>query len=539
MRISGKLFTGFAIIIVFAIIVGIIGIAGMQRLRESELSMYEKQVIGIEYSGKAVSLFEQIRLDVRLVVINSLYDDIKGAFDIKMQFENNVAEFRELMEICRELAVPASAVQVSETTVELLNFYKRIMELFEDMYLPVGELIIEKSINDIPDHTGKLHINVMLSHIGEIADRITNLLYGMTELNVAIAKQTSISNAAVTQQFIVVQTLLLVLAAVFAFFTAIYIVKSIMAPINESADVLYKIAAGNFEARVTGKYFGEFAIIKKSVNSTAADIKTYMNFMSGIEYASKIQKNLLPPDSEFTEAFSDHYCIWKPKDIVGGDIYCMKSFPGGTVLCVCDCTGHGTPGALLTMLVVSAFETVVTAGNYNDTAQIIWELDKRLVSELNVTSAVKTKVTTKDTSLQGLNINDGCDLAVLFIAKDGSVTISAGNTNVFVCDGKKVTRLRGQRIRVGDGTLQSKEGINVTIIPSNPDNKFYIASDGLYEQPGGMERLPFGYDITEKIILENHIERQSVICDKIWQAFEKYRGINLRCDDFVLVSFKP
>ena len=255
--------------------------------------------------------------------------------------------------------------------------------------------------------------------------------------------------------------------------------------------------------------------------------------ISGIEYASKIQKNLLPLDKYFREAFGDYFVIWKPKDIVGGDIYWVKNFSEGTVLCVCDCTGHGTPGALLTMLVVSTFEAAVNDKNYKDTAQIIWDLEKRLVSILNLEPGEQ-----KDGE-RGVNLNDGCDLAVLYVAKDGSVDFSAGNIHVFVCDGNEATRYKGQRIRVGDGALKSKEEIKVVSIPANADNKFYIASDGLYEQIGGEDKIPFGYETFSRIILENHNEKQSVITEKIWQAFEDYRGDNTRRDDFELVAFKP
>ena len=253
--------------------------------------------------------------------------------------------------------------------------------------------------------------------------------------------------------------------------------------------------------------------------------------MEGVAYASKIQRNLLPSENAFREAFSDYCCLWKPKDIVGGDIYWIKSFEEGTVLCVCDCTGHGTPGALLTMLVVSAFESSVTERNCKDPADIIWELEKQLVATLHVETA--------SAGQRGLTINDGCDLAVLFIAKDGAVTISAGNMHVYVCDGAKVTRVRGQRIRIGEGLLKSKDDVKTVAIPANPKNKFYIASDGLYEQVGGAEKIPFGYDTPEKIILESHGDSQSVTTKKIWQAFEAYRGSNARRDDLEFIAFKP
>ncbi|MDR0464994.1 MAG: SpoIIE family protein phosphatase [Treponema sp.] len=252
--------------------------------------------------------------------------------------------------------------------------------------------------------------------------------------------------------------------------------------------------------------------------------------ISSIEYAGKIQRNLLPSESVFAEAFSDYSIIWKPRDIVGGDIYWIKNFKEGTLLCVCDCTGHGTPGALLTMLVVSTFESAVTENNYKNTQQVIWELEKRLTSVLNAK--------TENEEDENLNIKDGCDLAVLFIAKDGSIALSSGHTHVFVCDGKNVTNIKGQRINVGEGKIKNSDEIKTVNIPFNPDNKFYIASDGLFDQPGGKESGPFGYSTFMRIILENHDNEQSIISDKIWAAFEDYRGDVPRVDDFELIGFK-
>jgi len=72
-------------------------------------------------------------------------------------------------------------------------------------------------------------------------------------------------------------------------------------------------------------------------------------------------------------------------------------------------------------------------------------------------------------------------------------------------------------------------------------NKFYLASDGLFDQPGGKlsVSIPFGYKTFEKMILLNHGEKQSVISDNILNAFEEYRGNEPRVDDFELITFKP
>jgi serine phosphatase RsbU (regulator of sigma subunit) len=225
-------------------------------------------------------------------------------------------------------------------------------------------------------------------------------------------------------------------------------------------------------------------------------------------------------------AFSDYAVIWKPRDIVGGDIYWLKRFSEGAVLCVCDCTGHGTPGALLTMLVVSALEEFVREDNCEDTALTIWNLEQRLVSVLRSNG---------DGSEQG--IKDGCDLAVLFISKNGDVTVSAGRTNVFVCDGREVRRYRGQRLNVGEGKITRKSDIRTVGISANPGSKFYVASDGLFEQPGGNHSNPYGYRRFESIILENHGRKLNAVSEAIWDDLERHRGDELWVDDFELIAF--
>ena len=269
--------------------------------------------------------------------------------------------------------------------------------------------------------------------------------------------------------------------------------------------------------------------ITEIVNTQAALAKQLKTINEGIRYASKIQMSIIPDNEKLERAFSDYSIIWKPRDVVGGDIYWAKNFDDGTVLCICDCTGHGTPGALLTMLVVSAFESTITEQSHKNTAEILYMLDKRLAAVLNVKTGKE----------EHTDINDGCDLAVLFIAKDGSVKFSSGNTNIFICDGKAVTRHRGQKIYVGEGKIKSVDKIKTISIPANLDNKFYIASDGLYDQIGGDEKIPYGYDEFERIILEKHNETHSEISDTMWQAFESYRGDNARRDDFELITFTP
>jgi len=337
---------------------------------------------------------------------------------------------------------------------------------------------------------------------------------------------------------IVLLAILIILLTVFIW----YIVRGITKALGTTVKYSEKVANGILDADLIIERNDEVGTLAKSLRIMVDTLKGLIavaerktaeveasakTINESIKYASKIQKYLLPKDSALQNGFSDYSIIWEPRDVVGGDIYWAKNFDGGTVLCVCDCTGHGTSGALLTMLVVSAFEDLVKEDNCSDTADILWSLDQRLKN-----------VFSRDVNDDSIVNKDGCDLAVLFIAKDGTVNVSSAHTNVFVCDGKEVNRIKGQRIFVGVGDLQDKKEVDVTQFPANPNSKFYIASDGLYDQPGGEHNVSYCYDEFTDIILKNHNEKLSVITEKVWKAFEQYRGGEKRVDDFELISFK-
>jgi serine phosphatase RsbU (regulator of sigma subunit) len=314
-----------------------------------------------------------------------------------------------------------------------------------------------------------------------------------------------------------------------------------------------KIAKGNFGKIIEGHFNNEFDQISDVINLMVEEIEAYMSDkeyterkayeagldklraiaakktgISGTNFASKIQKNYLPAGNVLKKAFSDYSVIYKPRDVVGGDIFWVKEFEEGTVLCVCDCTGHGTAGALLSMFVVSTLEESVTEQNCKDTAEIVWLLEQSFKNANNGKA---------DAGDADGNNMEGCDIAVLFIARNKSVTLSSGRINIFICNGRKVWRHNGQKIFIGDGKINSKEAIKTVNIPAGA-GKFYIASDGLFDQPGGASSEPFGFTEFEKIILDNHNKPQKTINEKIWAAFEKYRGGEQRLDDVELIAFK-
>lgn len=301
--------------------------------------------------------------------------------------------------------------------------------------------------------------------------------------------------------------------------------------VTKNGDVLWIVEHGKVSLRAEKSIcLSAFVDVSNLMNLQNALEEKNATILSSINYASRLQKNLLPPEQSFRQAFSDYSVLWSPKDIVGGDIYWMRAFEAGTVLCVADCTGHGIPGALLTVLVSTTLDSVVCEDNCRDTARILYEIDRHGWEILHGGAVSGASI---------MEIMDGCDLAVLFIGKDGSVIFSSAGIPVFLCDGHKVRRLRGQRLSLGEGRLQRPEEAEAIRVPANPDNVFYVATDGLFDQIGGPGAQPFGYREFQRLALDHHGERQERIAGLIWEAFEAYRGDEPRRDDVALLSFRP
>jgi len=328
-------------------------------------------------------------------------------------------------------------------------------------------------------------------------------------------------------------------------FIVYFMIEGITHSLSSAIKYADEVSHGNLDINLSIERNDEVGTLAQSLRNMVASLKHMINvskqktleaeeyskkFVESIAYASRIQKNLLPRDSVLKTAFPDYSVIWKPRDIVGGDLYWAKNFDDGAILCVCDCTGHGTPGSLLSMLVVSVLESTITDHNHSDTANILYTLDQKLAAVLNVKTDDRG-------SRRITDIDDGCDLAVLFIAQNRNITISAGNIDVFICGGEEIARIKGQMIHIGEGRIKNKNDVIAHNIAAKKGDKFYIASDGLFDQIGEKSGKSFSHKIFKQIILENHNSPQAVISEKIWKAFEEHRGEEPLRDDIELITF--
>lgn len=252
-------------------------------------------------------------------------------------------------------------------------------------------------------------------------------------------------------------------------------------------------------------------------------------FDSSMQYVDKLQRSFLPKKTLFRRVFGDSSVLWKPRDMVSGDIYWLKEFEQGMVLCVCDCTGHGIPGALQTVLVNSTLDSIVTEENCTDPAMIMRKLDTSISKALGTDAKAEQGV---------IQMKAGCEVAIFYISRERKIRFSSSNMSIFICEGDRVYQNNGQKLYIGEGRVRNKREIEVRGFTLLESDAVYIATDGLLDQIGEETGKPFGSLVFQQMIKKLHGKKQQQISNKIWEAFGKHLG-NQKCrDDVTLLSFR-
>ena len=251
-----------------------------------------------------------------------------------------------------------------------------------------------------------------------------------------------------------------------------------------------------------------------------------------IKFASLIQSALIPDKALFKNYFKDYFAIWKPKDIVGGDIYFFEELKAKEecLLMVIDCTGHGVPGAFVTMLVKAIERQIVSKIKHSG----------EVVSPANFLSVFNKsmKQLLKQESIDSIS-NAGFDAGIIYYnKKEKFIKYAGAEISLLYVEDKELRVIKGSRYSVGykkcdidyeyaEHTIDVKEGM-----------QFYLTTDGYLDQNGGEKGFCFGKKRFHNIIKEHHsetlVDQQEIFLNKLTE----YQGNEETNDDITLVSFK-
>lgn len=307
-------------------------------------------------------------------------------------------------------------------------------------------------------------------------------------------------------------------------------------------DLLWKLGIGvmlvilgfTWWNRTMAKEIKQRKAAQHQLNEAMEELQaTHEKISDSINYASLIQSALLPIDTAPASFFRDHFSIWQPKDVVGGDIYFFESLRNDkeALLMVIDCTGHGVPGAFMTML-VKAVEQSITAELLQSEKEIhpaeILQLFNRTIRSL-------LKQDSDDTAS-----NAGFDGGVLYFDYSRKLVRFAGaETPLFYSTPKNTWKvIKGDRHGIGYRTSKPNYVFTEHELSMDETGWIIISTDGYLDQNGGEKSFPFGKKRFKKILEEYGdepaIELKEILLIKLgeWQDDEE------RNDDVTVIGIQ-
>lgn len=264
---------------------------------------------------------------------------------------------------------------------------------------------------------------------------------------------------------------------------------------------------------------------KKAETEREAAESANKKVMDSIRYAQMIQSSLLPNPDNIRNFLTDSFFIWMPRDIVGGDFIFTDYFEDGFIIAVVDCTGHGVPGAFMTMIASFGLRKIIRDEGWRDPAQIL----KRLNFFVQTTLQQDTDYALSD---------DGLDAAICFVKSDEAMMTFAGAKLpvIYVCE-KQLTLVKGDGQSVGYKKSDLRFNFTNHRIDIRRGMCFYMFSDGYVDQLGEKTDRRFGTRRFKNLLQENaHLpfEMQRKI---LLQAFKEYKGRNEIQDDVTVLGF--
>jgi serine phosphatase RsbU (regulator of sigma subunit) len=251
------------------------------------------------------------------------------------------------------------------------------------------------------------------------------------------------------------------------------------------------------------------------------------DIVSSINYAQRIQSAVLPHMESIQKNVQQFFILYKPKDIVSGDFYWFHEIDENNYLLVCaDCTGHGVPGAFMTVIGSTLLNQVVMEKGVTEPEKILLAVDDLL------------NITLKQNSEKFLGVQDGMDLSLIRVNRSAKELIftSAKRPVVFVSD-NQVQEYKGSKFSLGGMCTGDKQFEEIKINYKEADS-IYFFSDGYHDQFGGEKGKKFSSKRLKELLFQIHqkpVSEQKNLLDK---EFENWKGGREQVDDVCIIGIR-
>jgi serine phosphatase RsbU (regulator of sigma subunit) len=245
-----------------------------------------------------------------------------------------------------------------------------------------------------------------------------------------------------------------------------------------------------------------------------------------IQYAKRLQEAVLPIESQLSKYFKDSFILFKPKDIVSGDFYWFEQSEDKIVIAVADCTGHGVPGAFMSILGNNLLNQIVLEQKITQPSHILSLLDQRVGESLNKQG-------------QSHQYNDGMDISILVYERNtGRAAYAGANRPILVKRNDELIEYKPTKHAVGGITTDSIKFFSKQEFTVNEGDQIYMFTDGYADQFGGEQGKKFKYKRLLELISNLptvQMQEQKQILDN---SFESWKGSLEQLDDVCVVGVK-
>src|ERR1035437_1432211 len=229
-----------------------------------------------------------------------------------------------------------------------------------------------------------------------------------------------------------------------------------------------------------------------------------------LQYACRIQEAILPDVQKIKNVFKDAFVLYLPKDVVSGDYYFFFQKNKKTIVAAVDCTGHGVPGALMSVIANSILKEVIVKRGIEEPSEILYALDEELFSALNKQNTTVVS-------------NDGMDVALgVFDLENNTLTYSGAFRPMLLVRNNELIEFDGNRYPIGMYGDVKKEFVSQQI-QLQEDDTFYFFTDGYCDQFGGEQKKKFNRKRFKELLLS----AQSLEMDE-QESFLQYALLNWR-----------
>jgi serine phosphatase RsbU (regulator of sigma subunit) len=244
-----------------------------------------------------------------------------------------------------------------------------------------------------------------------------------------------------------------------------------------------------------------------------------------INYSRRIQNVILPDEEVIKRDLSQSFILYIPKDVVSGDFPFYYKNSNSIYLAAVDCTGHGVPGAMLSLIGNLTLNDILNTGNKTP-ADILMKLHAGIVKVL------KQDIPGNDTS-------DGMDIALCAIdLKANKLRFAGAHRPLFQIRDGKMLEYKGARLPIG-GTQYKKEIIYIDHeIDILPNDMFFIFSDGFPDQFGGSDKEKYGPLRIQNYLLANQHLSMDELKEGLKNEFLNWKGSEKQMDDILFIGFK-